>query len=47
MSKSGGLDRPCRLHPPGGEEKVLPEAKTPPMDKDIRFNDVTFSYEGS
>ena len=46
MSKSGvSIDRVAYILR-AEEEKVLPEAKTPPMDKDIRFNDVTFSYEG-
>ena len=46
MSKSGvSTDRVAYILR-AEEEKVLPEAKTPPMDKDIRFNDVTFSYEG-
>ena len=46
MSKSGAsIDRVAYILR-AEEEKVLPEAKTPPMDKDIRFNDVTFSYEG-
>ena len=46
LSKSGvSIDRVAYILR-AEEEKVLPEAKTPPMDKDIRFNDVTFSYEG-
>ena len=46
MSKSGvSIDRVAYILR-AEEEKVLPEAKTPPMDKDIRFNNVTFSYEG-
>ena len=46
MSKSGvSIDRVAYILR-AEEEKVLPEAKTPPMDKDIRFNGLTFSYEG-
>ena len=46
MSKSGvSIDRVAYILR-AEEEKVLPDAETPPMDKDISFNDVTFSYEG-
>lgn len=46
MSKSGvSIDRVAYILR-AEEEKVLPDAKTPPMDRDITFEDVTFSYEG-
>lgn len=46
MSKSGvSIDRVAYILR-AEEEKVLPDAETPPMDKDITFKDVTFSYEG-
>lgn len=46
MSKSGvSIDRVAYILR-AEEEKILPDAETPPMDKDISFNDVTFSYEG-
>ena len=46
MSKSGvSIDRVAYILR-AEEEKVLPDAETPPMDMDISFNDVTFSYEG-
>ena len=46
MSKSGvSIDRVAYILE-AEEEKVLPNAKTPPMNRDIEFKDVTFSYEG-
>ena len=46
MSKSGvSIDRVAYILR-AEEEKVDPKALTPPMDRDIRFHDVTFSYEG-
>ncbi len=46
MSKSGvSIDRVAYILR-SEEEKILPGAKTPPMDRDITFEDVTFSYEG-
>lgn len=46
MSKSGvSIDRVAYILR-AEEEKILPDAKTPPMDKDITFDNVTFSYEG-
>ena len=46
MSKSGvSIDRVAYILR-SQEEKVLEGAKTPPMDRDITFENVTFSYEG-
>lgn len=46
MSKSGvSIDRVAYILL-AEEEKVLPAAETPSMEKDIAFEDVTFSYEG-
>ena len=46
MSKSGvSIDRVAYILK-AEEEKILPNAETPPMNRDIEFKDVTFSYEG-
>ncbi len=46
MSKAGvSIDRVAYILK-AEEEKILPDAKTPPMNRDITFKDVTFSYEG-
>ncbi len=47
MSKAGvGIDRIGYIMD-AEEEKDAPDAGEPPMDGDIRFDHVTFSYEGS
>ena len=47
MSKAGvGIDRIGYIMD-AEEEKDVPDAQEPPMDGDIRFEHVTFSYEGS
>ena len=47
MSKAGvSLDRVCEIMA-AEEERDLPGAEEPPMDGDIRFEHVSFAYEGA